>query len=312
MFVATADRHGDEAYREGAQGTRPAAGRSRPCGCEAAVGHALRCTIVDELPAGAGEVAVTREGMVATLWLNRPAKRNAITYAMWRGIADACAALAGEPDVRVVVVRGVGAHFCAGADIAELGTVDADAYLAATRDAETGLSGLPMPTIAFVTGACVGGGAEVAIACDLRIADITVQLGITPARLGIVYPPFAIERAVRLLGPAATKHLLYSAELIGHERALRIGLVDEVHEPGAAEERLLAFCDLLARERSALTQLASKQLVDAVVRDGTIDSGLARRWADEVAASPDPAEGAAAFAERRSPRFTWSRPRPAR
>ncbi len=117
---------------------------------------------------------------------------------------------------------------------------------------------------------------------------------------------------MRLLGPAATKHLLYSAELIGHERALRIGLVDEVHEPGAAEERLLAFCDLLARERSALTQLASKQLVDAVVRDGTIDSGLARRWADEVAASPDPAEGAAAFAERRSPRFTWSRPRPAR
>ena len=253
-------------------------------------------------------VVVTSDGAAATLWLNRPAKRNAVTHAMWKGVAGACEALAADPAVRVLVVRGVGDHFCAGADIGELGTIDPVAYQAATRAAEEGLAGFPKPTVAFVTGSCVGGGAEIAIACDLRIADTTARFGITPARLGIVYPSFAIERAVRLLGPAATKHLLYSAELIDTERALRIGLVDEVHEPTAAAERLAGFTRLLAEERSALTQQASKQLVDAVVADGGIEPALARRWAAEVAASPDPAEGAAAFAERRPPRFTWVAP----
>lgn len=254
------------------------------------------------------QVAVTVAGPVATLWLNRAAKRNAVTHAMWHGIADACEALLERHEVRVLVVRGVGDHFCAGADIGERGTVDADAYLDATRAAEGGLHDFPKPTIAFVTGSCVGGGAEIAIACDLRLADTTARFGITPARLGIVYPPFAIERAVRLLGPSATKHLLYSAELIDAERALRIGLVDEVHESGAALERLDALATLLATERSALTQQASKQLVDAVVRHGAIPAALAQRWADEVAASSDQVEGSAAFAERRPPRFTWERP----
>lgn len=260
------------------------------------------------IPPTDAEVAVTSDGAVATLWLNRPAKRNAVTHTMWKGIAAACEALAADPHVRVLVVRGVGDHFCAGADIGELGTIDAAAYQAATRSADEGLAAFPKPTIAFVTGSCVGGGAEIAIACDLRLADTTARFGITPARLGIVYPSFAVERAVRLLGPSATKHLLYSAELIGTERALRIGLVDEVHEPDAALERLGGFTRLLADERSALTQQASKQLVDAVVVDGGIDPTLARRWAAEVAASPDAAEGAAAFAERRQPRFTWVAP----
>ena len=258
-------------------------------------------------PAGGDPVAVTRAGAVATLWLNRPAKRNAVTHAMWRALAAACPALAADPGVRVLVVRGVGDHFCAGADIGELHTVDATAYAAATRAAEEALAGFPKPTIAFVTGSCVGGGAEIAIACDLRIADGTARFGITPARLGIVYPSFAIERAVRLLGPSATKHLLYSAELVGPERALGIGLVDEVHEPAAAPGRLADLTRLMAEERSALTQQASKQLVDAAV-SGPIDPALTRRWAAEVASSGDPAEGAAAFAERRSPRFTWVAP----
>lgn len=263
---------------------------------------------VSARPGGPGEVVVTREGAVATLWLDRPAKRNAVTHAMWKGVAAACGELVGDDDVRVLVVRGVGDHFCAGADIGELATIDPATYQAATRSAEDGLAAFPKPTIAFVTGSCIGGGAELAIACDIRIADTTARFGITPARLGIVYPAFAIERAVRLLGPSATKHLLYSAELVEPDRALRIGLVDEVHEPEPALERLDRFTRLLAEERSALTQQASKQLVDAVVADGSIPQALVRRWAAEVAASPDPAEGAAAFAERRPPRFTWSAP----
>ncbi len=159
--------------------------------------------------------------------------------------------------------------------------------------------------IAFITGSCVGGGAEIAIACDLRIADTTSRFGITPARLGLLYPTFALERAVRLLGASAAKHLLYSAELIDAERALRIGLVDEVHEPAAAIERLDALAGLLA-ERSLLTQCGSKEMVGSIIEHGRVTDDVDRRWRAEMRSSTDRAEGIAAFLERRQPQFTWT------
>ncbi len=256
-------------------------------------------------PGSTDPLVVTRDGPIATLWLNRPEKRNAVTKAMWEGIADACSDLSSDGTVRVLVVRGAGDHFCAGADIGELEVSDAS-YARANAGADYALGAFPKPTIAFVRGSCVGGGTQVAIACDLRIADTTAVFGITPARLGIVYPAFAVDRAVRLLGPSAAKHLLFSAELIGWERALRIGLVDEAHEPRAADARLDAFATLLATERSLLTQESSKAMVDECVGKGSISQATVATWGAELAASGDPAEGVAAFFERRAPRFTWA------
>lgn len=258
------------------------------------------------VPEGDRPLAVTRDGAVATLWLNRPEKRNAVTLEMWNGIASISTALAKDPTVRVLVVRGVGDHFSAGADITGLADVAQETYQRATRAAERALAAFPRPTVAFVTGSCVGGGAQLAIACDLRIADTTSRFGITPARLGLVYPAQAIERAVWLLGPAATKHLLFSAELIDADRALRIGLVDEVHDPEAAGERLDAFVRTLVDERSLLTQQASKEMIDAVAATGVVDAAIVDRWDSELAASADPAEGIDAFVERRPPDFTWT------
>jgi enoyl-CoA hydratase/carnithine racemase len=257
-------------------------------------------------PADAGDLAVTTERGVATLWLNRPAKRNAVTYDMWLGIAEHCRRLAGDPTVRVLVVRGAGEHFCAGADIGGLGDGDRGEYQRANDDAEVALATFPKPSLAVVTGACVGGGVSLAVACDLRIADTSARLGITPARLGIVYPAPAVERVVRLIGPAAAKHLLYTAELIDVDRATRIGLVDEVHAVSALADRVDELTDLLARQRSLLTQMASKEMIDAVAVRGAIEPAVARRWGREVARSPDAAEGIAAFLERREPRFTWT------
>ena len=256
-------------------------------------------------PGSSEPLVVTHDGPIATLWLNRPEKRNAVNQAMWDGIATLCAALTADPAVRVLVLRGTGDHFCAGADISELEGSDAS-YRRANAAAEEALAAFPKPTIAFVRGSCVGGGAEIAIACDLRLADTTARFGITPARLGIVYPAFGVERAVRLLGPSATKHLLFSAELIDTDRALRIGLVDEVHEPSDAADRLAALATLLATERSLLTQEASKAMVDECVRTGAISAETEARWGKEVATSADPSEGVAAFFERRPPRFTWA------
>ena len=251
------------------------------------------------------DVEVTCQGAIATLRLNRPDKRNAVTIDMWRAIAGHCAGLAGDPDVRVLVVRGTGKHFCAGADIAALGTADDVILLDANRAADDALTSFPKPTIAFIAGSCVGGGAEIAIACDLRIADTTSRFGITPARLGLLYPRFALERAVRLIGASAAKHLLYSAELVDAHHALRIGLVDEVHEPAAAIERVDALAKLLS-ERSLLTQCGSKEMVDSIVEHGVVTDDVDRRWRAEMARSTDRAEGIAAFLERRQPRFTWT------
>ena len=256
-------------------------------------------------PGSTEPLVVTHDGPIATLWLNRPEKRNALTKAMWEGIAALCADLATDRNVRVLVVRGAGDHFCAGADIGELAVSEAS-YAAANAGADDALGSFPKPTVAFIRGSCVGGGTQIAIACDVRVADTSSVFGITPARLGIVYPAFAVERAVRLLGPSATKHLLFSAELIGWERALRIGLVDEVHEPAAADERIDAFATLLATERSLLTQESSKAMVDECVRTGEISRATQARWGAELVASTDAAEGVAAFLERRSPRFTWA------
>jgi enoyl-CoA hydratase/carnithine racemase len=252
------------------------------------------------------EILLDVQDRVATLWLNRPQKRNAVTYEMWQAIADKCAALADDQSVRLLVVRGKGGHFCAGADISGLSGSVAEDYGRVNQSAEAALSSFPKPTIAFVDGVCVGGGVEIAVACDLRIADSTARFGITPARLGIVYPAFAVERVVRLIGSSAAKHLLFSAELIDAHRAHQIGLADEVHDPEAAPIRLAEFTRLLANERSALTQQASKAMIDAVSHEGRVDPELAAVWNAELAASTERQEGVTAFFERRTPRFTWS------
>ncbi|MBK8470588.1 MAG: enoyl-CoA hydratase/isomerase family protein [Actinomycetales bacterium] len=256
-------------------------------------------------------LVVTREAGVATLWLNRPDKRNAVDYHMWLELGSLAEDLASDPEVRVLVVRGAGDHFCAGGDIGGLGALPFEDYRRANEAADRALAAFPKPSIAFIRGACVGGGAEIAIACDLRLADMTARVGITPARLGIVYPGFAVARAVQLIGESATKHLLFTAEIIDAERALRIGLVDELLPPETAEARLAELVGLMAGRRSLLTQMASKDMVDSVLAHGVVTPAIEARWDAELARSPDAAEGISAFLERREPTFAWV-PEPAR
>ena len=255
---------------------------------------------------GTDPIVVTKAESVATIWLNRAEKRNAMSHEMWTALAESCHELARDHSVRVLVVRGVGGHFCAGADIGGFSGGMSDEYQAQNREAEEALAAFPRPTIAFITGSCVGGGVQIAGACDLRFADTTAKFGITPARLGIAYPTYALERAVRLVGPSAAKHLLFSAELIDADRALRIGLIDELLETDVAIERLEAFTSLLANERSLLTQIISKEMVNEVAASGGVSAQTIERWALVLASNPDMPEGVAAFAERRSPNFVWT------
>ncbi|MFE6282060.1 enoyl-CoA hydratase/isomerase family protein [Streptomyces sp. NPDC057877] len=234
---------------------------------------------------------------VATVVIEYPAKRNAMTAAMWRALPPLLDALAADPAVRVLVLTGAGGTFCAGADISTLQGSPQEAQEAAVA-AEEALAAFPKPTLAAVRGHCVGGGAQLAAACDLRFAEDGALFGVTPAKLGIVYPASATRRLVSLVGPAAAKYLLFSGELIGTDRALRTGLVDEVLPEGELDQRVAEFTRTLA-SRSLLTQAAAKEFAD-----GRADREA--HWAKQARAGDDTAEGVAAFLERRQPRFTWA------
>ncbi|MEU3841191.1 enoyl-CoA hydratase/isomerase family protein [Streptomyces sp. NPDC028635] len=234
---------------------------------------------------------------VATVVIRHPAKRNAMTAAMWRALPPLLDTLAADPDVRVLVLTGEGGTFCAGADISTLQGSPEEAQRLAVL-AEEALAAFPKPTLAAVRGHCVGGGAQLAAACDLRFAEQGALFGVTPAKLGIVYPASATRRLAALVGPATTKYLLFSGELIDAERALRTGLVDELLPEGELDKRVAEFTRVLAA-RSQLTQAAAKEFAN-----GRTDREA--HWSEQARGSGDTAEGVAAFLERRAPRFTWT------
>ncbi|MFE1251481.1 enoyl-CoA hydratase/isomerase family protein [Streptomyces sp. NPDC058741] len=236
---------------------------------------------------------------VATVVIRNPEKRNAMTAAMWRALPPLLHRAADDPAVRALVLTGTGGTFCAGADISTLRGSPEEAQSLAVR-AEEALAAFPKPSLAAIRGHCVGGGAQLAAACDLRFAGEGTLFGVTPAKLGIVYPASSTRRLVSLVGPAGAKYLLFSGELIDAGRALRTGLVDEVLPEGDLGKRVAEFTRILV-SRSQLTQAAAKEFAD-----GRTDRDA--YWAGQARGSGDTAEGVAAFLERRRPEFGWSVP----
>ncbi|MFJ3771853.1 enoyl-CoA hydratase/isomerase family protein [Streptomyces sp. NPDC090075] len=239
------------------------------------------------------------EDAVATVVMGNAAKRNAMTAAMWRALPPLLDELSADPAVRALVLTGEGDTFCAGADISTLRDSPAEAQHLAGA-AEEALAAFPKPTLAAVRGHCVGGGSQLAAACDLRFAEEGALFGVTPAKLGIVYPASSTRRLVSLVGPATTKYLLFSGELIDAQRALRTGLVDEVLPEGELDKRVAEFTRTLVA-RSQLTQAAAKEFAN-----GRTDRDA--HWSEQARGSGDTAEGVAAFLERRRPRFSWAVP----
>ena len=137
------------------------------------------------------EIVVAEMGQVAIVTINRPAKRNAVSLAMWRRLAEIFGRFGRQGSARAVILTGAGGHFCAGADISEFATVRADAamgkvYEEAADGATRALRDCPLPTIVAVSGYAMGGGCGLALACDFRVGDASTQMGIPAARLGIV------------------------------------------------------------------------------------------------------------------------------
>lgn len=254
-------------------------------------------------------LVLRREPPLAWVMVNRPAARNALNAAVWDGLADAAEQLAGERDIRVVILRGAGEQaFISGADISEFRALRADAGATAAYDARSarawrGLQAMPQPVLAMIHGFCFGGGVAVALACDVRFAAEDARFAVPAAKLGLSYPFESLERLVQVVGPTHAADILLSARTLSAAEARDIGFVNRVLPPAELEAATRAYALAMA-SGAPLTVAAHKRAIHEVLKGSdTRDLGAVRELARRCFDSADYQEGIAAFLEKRAPRF---------
>jgi enoyl-CoA hydratase/carnithine racemase len=257
------------------------------------------------------KVIVERDGMVATVTLSNPAKKNALTMKILGEIGKAFDDLAGE-DIRCVVLRGEGEEaFCAGYDIAAIpagGSGEGQVLLSSNPfdDMIRAVESFPTPVIGMLNGLAFGGGLELAIACDIRIASDQAVFGMTPARLGVIYRPGGLMRFVNTIGLPATKELFYTARKVSARRAFDLNLVNRVCPP----EELSQVTYEMAKEiawNAPLSIRGTKRILAMCMAFRGLPPGEAEEaeeWIRRCMESEDLEEGKKAFAEKRRPDFT--------
>jgi len=247
-----------------------------------------------------------KQGAIARLLIDRAARRNAFTQAMWDALPPLLAEAMADPAIRVVVLQSATAGvFSAGADITEFSTGALDPQWRATnqasiRKAQFVLARAPKPVIALIDGDCVGGGCGLSIACDIRIASPRARFGITPAKLGLVYSLHDTKLLVDLVGPAQAKRILFSGQLLDAAEAQRIGLIEIVSEDVLGEGDALA---VVIAENSSYAVRGVKSVVRRILDGQADDDAATRQLFSDAFTGEDFAEGVAAFLEKRKARF---------
>lgn len=244
---------------------------------------------------------------VAELVLDRPKAMNAVSTEVARGLAEACAALAADRDVRAVVLSSTHERaFCVGADLKERNSFT-DAELGRQRPharaAYTGVLRLPMPTVAAVHGFALGGGFELALACDVIVADRTAVVGLPEVSVGVIPGGGGTQLLPRRVGAARAAELIFTARRVEAEEARELGLVDLLVEQGADGPEALALARRIAANSPVGLRAAKRALRTGWGLD--LDAGLEiedAAWRS-VAFSGDRAEGVAAFNEKRTPQW---------
>ncbi|WP_311213595.1 MULTISPECIES: enoyl-CoA hydratase/isomerase family protein [unclassified Arthrobacter] len=260
----------------------------------------------------AGHISVSIADGVATVEICNLAQRNALTRAMCLEIQELTPQLDADPDVAVVVLRGAGNTFCAGAAISELASVLIDPQAdGSTVDhlsaADSAIASLSKPTVALVEGACMGGGWQIASACDFIIANERAVIGLTPAKIGIIYPRPGIERLIRQVGQANAKYILLTGQTFSAPEARALGLVADVVPSESFEEKCAALVSTL-RSRSRFSMQSMKRLMDLTDASGSGPAVIDQEWAKAWSAMPDSPDmeiGINAFLNREQPTFTW-------
>lgn len=247
---------------------------------------------------------------LAEIVLNRPERRNALSVDMWTTIPGMVAEANADPEVKVILIHGGDAgSFAAGADISEFGTIyatDEAARASGQRIAEalSAIETSTKPVIAAIEGACVGGGVSLAMAADLRVAAGGARFGVTPGKLGLVYPPGDTRRLLAAIGPGPTKDILFTGRIFTAEEAKAIGLVDRLTDTGNAVRAARDW----AKEIASVSQWSVRAIKQMI-------QGLQSGWADETPAAQDLflngfsnedfREGYRAFLEKRPAKFTY-------
>lgn len=257
---------------------------------------------------------VARDGSIVTLTLNRPAVRNALDLTLAHALESMARELARDQTLRAVVLRGAPPAFCAGADLRErlgLSPDERAAHTEAIAAAVEALADLPVPTVAAISGACLAGGAELALACDLRFADTTAQIGFPEVRRGIFPGAGGLLRLPLLIGPGRAADLLFSGRTLDAHEAHQIGLVDRLCQPEQLDDAIVEWLSELQQAAPGAVRAAKAALRRALTTDAVTlaDIRSLRRLLD---ASPEYEEGLRAFAERRSPRWRSTRLTPPR
>lgn len=256
-------------------------------------------------------IYLERQGEIAVMVINRPAKRNALNQAIWSAIPDLAAEIAADPGIKVAILRGgTEKAFAAGADIGEFAEVHATTdrarhYHGTITEAYDAIANLRIPTIAMIQGVCYGGGCALALCCDLRYADHTARFSIPPARLGLAYSLRETKRLVDLVGPAKTKEMLMGARVLSAEEALATGLATRLFAPAVLAAETIAFAEQLC----ALSQYsigAIKEIVGLIVEGAITETARSSELVLGAFDDDDYHEGRVAFMEKREPNFRRS------
>ena len=246
---------------------------------------------------------------VGWMIFNQPARLNALSLDMWRGITDILAAYSADDGVRVVVMRGAGGKaFASGADISEFDSKRGSAAQKQEYDriadrANRALASFAKPLIALIEGYCIGGGLATALFADVRFATPDARFGIPAARLGLGYAYEGLAKLARIVGPAHARDILFSARRLNAAEARQMGLVNFIAERAQIEAEVLAYAQGMA-DNAPLTLKASKAALDAWERGATqADLQAVEALVNACFDSQDYQEGRQAFRDKRKPGF---------
>ena len=253
---------------------------------------------------------VKAEGNICTLTINQPQKRNALNPDILLSLGDTLNSLKEANQTRVVVIRGAGVEsFSAGYDIGRIGIREHNLAGPRADPLEYGMNSItsfPYPVIAMIYGYAVGAGLELAVTCDLRLAADNTRLGVTPAKLGIVYRPEGVMKFLNLAGISSTKELLYTGRLIIAQRAKEIGLVDYIYPPSELLPATYQLAQEIA-ENSPMSVSGAKITINKLMNYQKVspeDDAELRKLQSQALHSEDLKEGQRAFQEKRKPKFT--------
>jgi enoyl-CoA hydratase/carnithine racemase len=255
------------------------------------------------------KLVARKDGSIGWIIFNNPARHNAVSLEMWQSIPMVLETYAGDPEVRVVILKGEGGKaFVSGADISQFKEKRSSPeavkiYNAASDAASEALRSFPKPTIAMIRGYCIGGGTATAVNCDIRIASDDARFGVPAAKLGLGYRFSGIRRLAGIVGPSFTAEIFFTGRQFTAQEALQMNLVNRVVPAAELEKYTLDYAATIGGNAPLTIAAVKRALIEYLKDPAERDLDLCQKMIDRCFESEDYREGQAAFMEKRKPVF---------